>query len=50
MVSPLRAWTPGTGNPTAADGFVVDPMDRKQWMLTSGMMGTGTSPSDTGAG
>jgi hypothetical protein len=28
LASPLLAWTPGTGNPTAADGFVVDPMNR----------------------
>ncbi len=28
-VSPgVSAWTPGTGSPTAAAGFVVDPMDR----------------------
>ncbi len=29
MSSSLLAWTPGTGNPTAADGFVVDPMNRR---------------------
>lgn len=28
LTSPLCAWTPGTGNPTAAEGFVVDPMNR----------------------
>ena len=27
-VSPLWAWTPGTGSPTAAAGFVVDPTNR----------------------
>jgi hypothetical protein len=28
VASSLWAWTPGTGNPTAAAGFVVDPMNR----------------------
>lgn len=28
MASPLWAWTPGTGSPTAAAGFVVDPTNR----------------------
>ncbi len=28
MTSSLLAWTPGTGSPAAADGFVVDPMNR----------------------
>ncbi len=30
-ISPvLSAWTPGTSNPTAAAGFVVDPLDRTE--------------------
>ena len=28
MASSLWAWTPGTGSPTAAAGFVVDPTNR----------------------